>query len=98
MNSAVKEEYLTLGILEAIEKNEDVTQRNLASDLGISLGLANSYLKRCVRKGLIKMRRAPVNRYLYYLTPKGLSEKSSFSAKYLYTSFEFYRKASNSYS
>ena len=55
MNSAVKEEYLTLGILEAIEKNEDVTQRNLASDLGISLGLANSYLKRCVRKGLIKM-------------------------------------------
>ena len=98
MNSAEKEESLTLGILEAIEKNEDVTQRNLASDLGVALGLANSYLKRCARKGLIKVRLAPANRYLYYLTPKGFSEKSRLSAKYLYTSFEFYRKASNSFS
>ncbi len=97
MNTGEKEDSLTLGILNAIERNEDVTQRNLASDLGVALGLANSYLKRCARKGYIKIQQAPANRYLYYLTPKGFSEKSRLSAKYLSTSFDFYRKASKSF-
>ena len=97
MNTVEKEDSVTLGILEAIEKNEEVTQRHLATHLGVALGLANSYLKRCALKGLIKVRQAPANRYLYYLTPQGFSEKSRLSAKYLSTSFDFYRKASGSF-
>ena len=97
MNTAEKEDSMTLSILEEIEKNEDVTQRHLASNLGVALGLANSYLKRCARKGFIKIQQAPANRYLYYLTPKGFTEKSRLSAKYLSTSFDFYRKASKSF-
>ena len=96
MNRVDKQESVTLGILEAIEKNEDVTQRHLANHLGVALGLANSYLKRCARKGFIKIQQAPANRYLYYLTPKGFTEKSRLSAKYLTISFDFYRKASSS--
>jgi DNA-binding MarR family transcriptional regulator len=97
MNTDEKQESVTLGILEAIEKNEDVTQRRLANHLGVALGLANSYLKRCARKGFIKVQHAPANRYLYYLTPKGFAEKSRLTANYLSSSFDFYRKASNSF-
>lgn len=91
-----REQALTLELLEAIEARSDVTQRHLADRLGVALGLANSYLKRCVRKGLIKIHQAPANRYLYYLTPKGFAEKSRLTAEYLSASFGFYRKASES--
>lgn len=75
MNTRQRKESLTLEILEAIEKRDNVTQRHLADSLGVALGLANSYMKRCVRKGLIKVHQAPANRFLYYLTPKGFVEK-----------------------
>ncbi len=96
MNSSEKEDNLTLGILSAIEHKNDVTQRHLADNLGVALGLANSYLKRCVRKGLVKIHQAPANRYLYYLTPKGFAEKSRLTTQYLISSFDFYRQASRS--
>ena len=96
MNNQEREENLTLEILEAIEARSDVTQRHLARSTGIALGLANSYLKRCVRKGLVKIHQAPANRYLYYLTPKGFAEKSRLTARYLSASFAFYRKAGDS--
>ena len=96
MNNREREESLTLEILEAIEARSDVTQRHLARSTGIALGLTNSYLKRCVRKGLVKIHQAPANRYLYYLTPKGFTEKSRLTARYLSVSFAFYRKAGDS--
>ncbi len=96
MNTKDKEDSITLEILETIEGKSDVTQRHLAQRMGVALGLANSYLKRCVRKGLVKIQQAPANRYLYYLTPKGFAEKSRLTAEYLSSSFEFYRKASES--
>ena len=49
-----------------------------------------------MRKGLVKIHQAPANRYLYYLTPKGFSEKSRLTARYLSVSFAFYRKAGDS--
>ncbi|MEX2353824.1 MAG: winged helix-turn-helix transcriptional regulator, partial [Gammaproteobacteria bacterium] len=94
MNSPDRKDSLTLGILESIDNQSDLTQRHLADKLGVALGLANSYLKRCVRKGLIKIEHAPANRYLYYLTPTGFAEKSRLTAEYLTTSFDFYRQAS----
>ena len=96
MNNKQKEDTTTLGILQAIESNRDITQRHLADRLNVALGLANSYLKRCVRKGLVKIHQAPANRYLYYLTPSGFAEKSRLTAQYLSHSFDFYRKASSS--
>jgi DNA-binding MarR family transcriptional regulator len=84
---------ITLGLLAAVEQDSSVTQRRLATDLGIALGLANSYLKRCVKKGLIKVGEAPANRYAYYLTPQGFAEKSRLTAEYLSHSFQFFRSA-----
>lgn len=88
-----REDALTLEILDVIDRRKDVSQRHLASHLGVALGLANSYLKRCVRKGFIKVRQAPANRYLYCLTPTGFAEKSRLTALYLSHSLSFYRKA-----
>lgn len=96
MNMKRKEEIATLEILQAIENKRDVTQRHLAVRLDVALGLANSYLKRSVRKGLVKIQQAPANRYFYYLTPQGFAEKSRLTAQYLSTSFDFYRQASDS--
>lgn len=91
-----REDALTLEILDAIEHKEDVSQRHLARQLGVALGLANSYLKRCIRKGYVKVTQAPANRYLYYLTPQGFAEKSRLTARYLSYSLSFYHKAGES--
>ena len=91
--SGVDKDDITLGVLDAVHGNSGLSQRSLASELGIALGLTNAYLKRCVRKGLVKISQTPPNRYAYYLTPKGFSEKSRLTAHYLKRSFEFYRDA-----
>lgn len=91
--SSVPDSAIVLNLLNAVEQESRVTQRGLASDLGIALGMANAYLRRCVRKGLIKVRQAPANRYSYYLTPKGFSEKARLTADYMSTSFTFFRRA-----
>ena len=87
------ESEITLGLLNAINENSSLTQRSLARDLGIALGLANAYLKRCAKKGLVKVAQVPSNRYAYYLTPKGFSEKSRLTAEYFSQSFKFFRAA-----
>ena len=91
--AADAENRITLDLLTAVHENAKASQRSLASDLGIALGLTNAYLKRCVRKGLVKVAQAPANRYAYYLTPKGFSEKSRLTTGYLRRSFDFYRHA-----
>jgi DNA-binding MarR family transcriptional regulator len=84
---------IVLGVLDAVERNPSVTQRSVARDLGIALGLVNAYLKRCLNKGLIKIGQVPPRRYAYYLTPRGMSEKSRLTATYLIDSFAFFRQA-----
>lgn len=88
---------MTMELLQFVEQRSDMTQRDLAARLGVALGLANAYLKRCILKGLVKASQAPANRYLYYLTPKGMAEKSKLTAEYLKRSFEFYRQTSRAY-
>jgi DNA-binding MarR family transcriptional regulator len=87
------EAKITLGLLKMVNANSSTSQRSMAGDLGIALGLANAYLKRCVKKGLIKVSLAPANRYAYYLTPKGFSEKSRLTAEFLSQSFNLFRRA-----
>jgi DNA-binding MarR family transcriptional regulator len=89
------ESAITLGLLDAVHADGQRSQRSLASDLGVALGLTNAYLKRCIRKGWIKARQAPANRYAYYLTPHGFAEKSRLTAQYLRNSLQFYRQARN---
>lgn len=82
-----------LGLLDSVERNGGQSQRHLASELGIALGLVNAYLKRCMKKGLVKASQAPARRYVYYLTPQGFAEKSRLTVEYLSSSFSFFRQA-----
>ena len=84
---------IMLALLSSVEQNHLVTQRSLASELGIALGLTNAYLKRCIRKGLIKIKSVPSRRYAYYLTADGFLEKSRLTGEYLQASFSFFRMA-----
>lgn len=84
---------IVLRVLDAVESDPAITQRSVANELGIALGLANAYLKRCVRKGLVKVAQVPRRRYAYFLTPQGFAEKSRLTAEYLTHSFSFLRRA-----
>lgn len=83
----------TLNLLEAVSSDSNFSQRGLSERLGIALGLTNAVLKRCVKKGLLKIRQAPARRFAYYLTPKGFAEKSKLTAEYLNHSLQFYGTA-----
>src|SRR5215510_10250780 len=93
----VENARVMLGLLESVERDGGQTQRRLASDLGIALGLVNAYLKRCITKGLVKVSEAPARRYAYYLTPHGFAEKSRLTVEYLSYSFSLFRQAKKDY-
>jgi DNA-binding MarR family transcriptional regulator len=89
----IEKARIVLALLESVERDEGASQRRLAADLGIALGLVNAYLKRCMKKGWVKVKHAPARRYAYYLTPHGFAEKSRLTAEYLSYSFAFFRTA-----
>jgi hypothetical protein len=82
-----------LGLLESVERDGAKSQRRLATELGVALGLVNAYIKRCINKGLLKVTQAPAGRFAYYLTPTGFAEKSRLTVEYLSYSFSFFRQA-----
>ena len=86
-------ERIVLGLLSSVENDGERSQRRIAAELGIALGLVNAYLKRCIKKGFVKVSQAPARRYAYYLTPKGFAEKSRLTVEYLSYSFGFFRQA-----
>jgi DNA-binding MarR family transcriptional regulator len=86
-------ERIVLGLLSSVESDGARSQRHIAAELGIALGLVNAYLRRCVKKGLVKVSDAPARRYAYYLTPQGFAEKSRLTVQYLSNSFSFFRLA-----
>lgn len=90
---AIDEQEIVLGLLNEVERNSALSQRAIAKNLGIALGLTNACLHRCIKKGFVKVSQAPANRYLYYLTPHGFAEKSRLTAEYLVQSFGFFRTA-----
>ncbi|PCI40935.1 MAG: MarR family transcriptional regulator [Rhodospirillaceae bacterium] len=87
----------TLSLLAVLENDEQLTQRGLASRIGVALGLTNSLLKRAAKKGLIKITQAPAKRFVYYITPKGFSEKSRLIGEYLSSSLDFFRQVREEY-
>lgn len=81
-----------LKVLEAITENERMTQRGLASRLGIALGLTNLYLNRLARKGYIKCVNVQSNRVRYLITPRGIAEKTRLTYEFMEYSLQVYRE------
>ena len=76
-----------LKILREVEKNPNISQRELAENVNFSLGKLNYCLNALKIKGLVKMKNFQNNkkkiRYIYILTPKGLAKKTSMAINFL---------------
>ena len=74
-------------VLRKINNNPNVTQRELAKELGFSLGKLNYCLKALKNKGLVKIDNFTKNphklNYMYVLTPKGISEKTRLTINFM---------------
>lgn len=85
-----------LKVLRQLEKNPDMTQRELAKALGVSLGKINYCLQALIEKGLIKADNFKKNNnkaaYLYLLTPKGIEEKSRITLHFLERKMDEYER------
>jgi DNA-binding MarR family transcriptional regulator len=81
-----------LRVLEVLARSERTTQRGLASQLGIAVGLANLYLKRLARKGHIKCVNVQSNRVRYLITPKGIAEKTRLTYEFMEYSLQVFRE------
>ncbi|HHV59344.1 MAG TPA: winged helix-turn-helix transcriptional regulator [Clostridiaceae bacterium] len=79
-------------ILNAIDQNNVITQRDMAKHTGLSLGTVNLVLKRLIKKGLIKMERLSPRTIRYILTPTGLKSKAMATYNYIISSYNYLRE------
>ena len=85
---------LRLKLLRALETNPELSQRQLAAELGVSLGGVNYALKALVERGFVKadnfQKSGNKVAYLYVLTPRGVAEKASLATAFLGRKLEEY--------
>ena len=83
-----------LEILRKINKKPKLSQRELAKELGFSLGKLNYCIKELKKKGLVKIENFKKNpnklNYIYLLTPKGVSEKTTLTINFMKKKAEEY--------
>ena len=88
-------------ILRKIQKNPKTSQRELASELGFSLGKLNYCLRALQKKGLIKINNFKKNpkkiNYIYKLTPKGISEKAKLTLNFMQRKMREYDELKQEY-
>jgi EPS-associated MarR family transcriptional regulator len=87
-------EDMNYQLLKLIEQNPELSQRQLAESLGVSLGKANYCLRALIDKGLVKAKnfKNSSNKaaYLYLLTPRGVEAKAKISVRFLARKVEEY--------
>ena len=85
---------LRLRVLRLIEKHPEMSQRDIARELGASLGGVNYALKALIERGFVKAgnfgRSDNKGAYLYLLTPEGVAQKSALAARFLSRKIEEY--------
>jgi DNA-binding MarR family transcriptional regulator len=74
-------------ILDILAREEDLTQREIAQKTGISLGLVNILIKKCAKKGLLKIERINSRNIRYILTPEGITELTKRTINYVKRSY-----------
>ena len=81
-----------LSLLDNIEHHPDVTQADLATQLGIAVGTVNWHLKRLISKGYVKVMRAERRKLRYLITPEGLALRARLTVDYVEQQFILYRR------
>jgi DNA-binding MarR family transcriptional regulator len=80
-----------LALLESIEHDPDVTQANLASQLGVAVGTINWHIKRLIEKGYVKIKRAERKKLRYIITPEGIALRARLTVDFVEQQFNLYR-------
>jgi EPS-associated MarR family transcriptional regulator len=81
-------------VMRILQENPDLTQRELAEKLGISVGGLNYCLKALMEKGMVKMKNFATSKnkfgYVYVLTPTGMAEKAAITHRFLQRKMDEY--------
>lgn len=81
-------------VMRLLQENPDLTQRELAEKLGVSVGGLNYCLKALMEKGMVKMQNFTHSKnkfgYVYVLTPRGIAEKAKLTSNFLKRKMEEY--------
>jgi DNA-binding MarR family transcriptional regulator len=80
-----------LSLLEQIERDPNVTQASLATQLGVAVGTVNWHLKRLIAKGYVKVKRAERRKLRYIITPEGIAFRAHLTVDYIEQSMLLYR-------
>ena len=90
----MKDDQDHFNVLRKIENRPNTSQREMAKDLGISLGKMNYCIKALQKKGLIKINNYKKNsnkvNYIYVLTPKGIAEKTKLTINFMQRTMKQY--------
>lgn len=82
-------------LLKLVEQNPNLTQRQMAGKMDISLGRFNYFLKELVKKGFVKIDRFTSSdnkaAYIYLLTPRGIEEKARITDRFLQRKMQEYK-------
>ena len=97
MNKKLTNVETEIKLFDKLSESKNHTQRSISKDLGIALGVANALIKKFLKKGLLKLRSAPMKRYFYYVTTEGFVEKAKLVKEYVHSSLDFYRKVRTEY-
>jgi DNA-binding MarR family transcriptional regulator len=81
-----------LSLLDNIERAPDITQADLATQLGVAVGTVNWHLKRLISKGYVKVKRAERRKLVYIITPEGLAMRARLTVDYIEQQFNLYRR------
>ena len=94
LNKSMDDNQDHFNVLRKIQQKPESSQRELAEDLGFSLGKLNYCLKALKAKGLVKINNFKKNpnkiNYIYVLTPKGISEKTKLTVNFMQSKMQEY--------
>jgi DNA-binding MarR family transcriptional regulator len=79
-------------LLDQIERDPNVTQASLATQLGVAVGTVNWHLKRLIAKGYVKIKRAERRKLRYIITPEGIALRARLTVDYVEQSMLLYRR------
>lgn len=83
--------YRELQILSEVDRTAEITQRHLSQRAGIALGLTNALMRNLVKKGYVRATQASWKRWVYALTPEGLSHKVRLTVTYIHRVLDHYQ-------
>jgi len=75
-------------VLTILDREDSPSQREIAKQTGFSVGLVNTLIKKCAKKGLVKIERLNSRNIKYILTPEGIKEKTQKTIDYIKRSYQ----------